>query len=164
MDSPEYLQVYAAHHAKKFHVDSFRYGVAIYRHRLSHYGGDAFCVMKWDGLSFAQANKYDWYFRYRAALFQIETPQQFIEIRKWNYPHVDPVKVQLLRLQNKLIAAKGAVTKIEGQLTLARNNWNALFPIEEEPLWGKAQEKLERKRKEVREIEEEITSLQNQSK
>ncbi len=106
------------------------------------HGGDTLEFYKWDNLRFDLRLKYDWYFKYRAALAQVKNPKLYVEFRWGSEPAQGKTLEQLL--QNKLRAKKGQVTKFQNILSKAVKEWNSLFPIEDDPIYQKCLQKLNR--------------------
>lgn len=119
--------------------------------------GDLVEYLKWGGLRFDLRNKYDWYFKYRAALLQVKYPKYYVEfIFGDDPPTPDHVKHTLA---NKIKAKKGKITEIDRKLELARANWQELFPITQHPIYAKAEEKVQRLKMELSELEAELKKM-----
>ena len=43
--------------------------------------GDKVEFIKWSDLPFSVRNKWDWYFKYRAALLQVKYPKYYVQMR-----------------------------------------------------------------------------------
>ena len=71
-----------------------KFGCQILLHRgKSHESGaESHYFVK--GLSFDLFTKYRWYFRYRAALLQVQYPMRYVELRQFDYEH-KPEKAEL---------------------------------------------------------------------
>lgn len=108
--------------------------------------------MKWSGLTFALRCKYDWYFRYRAALLQVKYPRMYVSVRWGHEPAIGKTAEHILN--NKIIAKKRKLTEYENKILLAKNKWNYLFPIEQDVHYLKAIEKINR-------LKFELQTLQN---
>jgi hypothetical protein len=98
-------------------------------------------------------NKYGWYFRYRAALLQVEYPTQFVEMRTFDYKYKPTYEILLNRKKDLLIAQKGLYTKSVNKLEDYKKEWNSLFPIEEDARYLKTIEKLKVIQSEVLKLE-----------
>jgi hypothetical protein len=113
-------------------------------------GGELVEWIKWEGLPWAVRCKWDWYFKYRAALLQVKYPRYEVQ-RTWgNAPATGKTLRQLL--MQKISAKKGQVTKFRSLLHQARMNWTELFPIEDEPDYRKAVAKVARLESECKEL------------
>lgn len=98
------------------HVNFQRYGCAIMLHNRPFYASDATMVMIWEGLPFATYSRYKWYFRYRAALIQVQHPKQFVEIRETRQS-INAKEAEQILVRNKIVRAKADITKIENAIT-----------------------------------------------
>lgn len=120
--------------------------------------GDLVEFLKWDGLRFELRMKYDWYFKYRAALCQVKYPKYDIELSWGNEPaspkHMNDV------IKGKITAKKRVITQIENSLKIAESTWIEMFPIDEHPLYMKSKGKLARLRLELASMEQELENTQ----
>ena len=116
--------------------------------------GDLVELLKWDGLRFELRMKYDWYFKYRAALCQVRHPKYEVELSWGNEPaspkHMNDV------LKGKITAKKRVVTETGNKLRKAESSWTEMFPIVEHPHYIKAKWKLARLMMELAALEEEL--------
>lgn len=106
--------------------------------------------LSWSGLRFDLRMKYDWYFKYRAALLQVKYPKFQVDVFWGNEPAQGKTLEQIQ--QGRIRAKKGKVNEIKNKLEKARLNWCSLFPIEDDPTYQRAIEKL-------RVVEKELTEL-----
>lgn len=162
MISDELVRIYTVEFENKFQTAAKKYGVMIKRHKRSFYCADPILLKKYDGFTFEQYMKWKWFFRYVAAKAQIETPKNFIEICEYDYAVVDQKEVKLLIANNRLKNAKSKVTKFSNSIRLARENWNLLFPIEDDDMYKKAILKLHSKEREVEALQDFISLLQSE--
>ena len=125
-----------------------------FRIKLLNNQRDVIFSLFWDGLPFFVRIKYDWYFRYRAALLQVQNPKLEVVVFWGNEPAVGKPLSDILR--NKIIRKKGKITEYENKLRLAAKHWNSLFPIEEDDTYIKYCQKLERLKAELTEIQQEL--------
>lgn len=115
-------------------------------------GRDIIETLVWQGLRFELRTKYDWFFKYRAALLQVKYPRAEVQCTWGNSPAEGKT---LEYIQKTKIAAKRAqITKITNKMNQAKQEWNQLFPIEDEEGWKKAKLKLAK-------LEFELSVLQN---
>jgi hypothetical protein len=93
-------------------------------------GGNLLQIIRWDDLRFETRNKWDWYFKYRAALAQVQHPKAHV---KFEWGHA-PFKKKTLQQQkiNRLRAKKAKITEYKNKLAKAVQKWDSLFPIEED--------------------------------
>ena len=110
-------------------------------------------------LPFELFNKWKWYFNYREALYRVQNPRHYVLLTHGSYDYVAPIDEQKKRLNDKLVNAKGRVTKYENILKKAKANWNELFPIEDDEMYKKAILKVDKIQHEVRLYEYELSQL-----
>lgn len=106
--------------------------------------------LSWSGLRFDLRMKYDWYFKYRAALVQVKYPKFQVDVFWGSEPAQGKTLWQIR--QGRIRAKKAKVTEIKNKLQRAKDNWSSLFPIEDDPTYQRAIEKL-------RVVEKELTEL-----
>lgn len=104
---------------------------------LTKRGGERAETLYWEMLPFQVRTKWDWYFKYRAALLQVKYPRFEVD-QHWG--SVEKVDAEEIRRKNDITRLKGKITKlsnkaeeIEKEAAAMRKNWNQLFPIEEDP-------------------------------
>ena len=107
--------------------------------------------MMWTELPFNTRIKFDWYFRYRAALLQIKYPK-FIVSQDWGSQPMNKQQ-EVQSNKNKIRAKKGKITEMERKLELAKKTWTEIFPIEEDPLFLQAVAKIDRLKHELKQLE-----------
>ena len=137
-------------------VDSFRYTIKISVHRKSYKASDPKVVYFKQGLTFQLFNRWKWYFRYRAALWQVEYPRQYVELEFIQVKYVPTAVQEKQRLMNRLVAAKGKITQIQRGLAEMQSNWSQLFPIEDDPTYQRYIEKLQEYRDRYNSIKKEL--------
>ncbi len=111
----------------------------------------------WKGLRFDLRLKYDWYFKYRAALLQVKYPKKYIEVRWGSEPAVGKTLKQMLKCQ--LSSKQGQVTKFQNRLNNVIKHWDQLFPIEDDPIYIKCLNKLNRLKLEYENIKASYKNL-----
>lgn len=104
-------------------------------------GVDKPTVMLWQNLPWAVRIKWDWYFKYRAALAQVQHPRANV-IVTWGNSEPDQRSVEKIR-RDEISRQQAKVTKIKNLMFKARAEWNDLMPIEDHPNYIKAKAKLE---------------------
>lgn len=92
-------------------------------------------------MTFHFFHRWKWYFKYRAALLQVQNPRGFVSYEYGTYQYELPVDAFTTKLRNQLIAAKRELSIYERKIKFARDNWNEIFPIEDNPHWVKIQSK-----------------------
>ena len=103
----------------------------------------------WTGLRFEIYIKYDWYFRYRTALLQVQYPMRFVELRTFQYDYI-PTEIELKkRLKDKITGNKAKLTIWKKKVAdyekeFEVTNRNSLFKrlIEADESWQKATAKI----------------------
>lgn len=135
------------------------HGVWIKKHRAEYRGGDAELLYHNKGIAFHNFIRREWYFRYIAAKFQVENPRNFIELHFYNYECQEPKGFAIKRLKDKIKGKRRALTIDENNLQKAIDNWESLFPIQENDLYLKAVDKIEARRCEIALLEKELSTL-----
>lgn len=102
----------------------------------------------WDGLKWQLRLKYDWYFKYRAALMQVKYPKLEVQYHWGNKPATGKT-LEEIRLY-KIKAKKSKITQYKNKLEKAKANWTSLFAIEDDPDYQRAVEKIKRLEFELR--------------
>lgn len=121
-------------------------------------GGNG-CIYFNTDFTFEQFTKWMWYFQYRAALFKVNNPKWYIHLETGSFHYSPPKQMLIKKLNDKIIGKKAAITKNENLIKLAKEKWNQLFPIEEEPEYMKALVKTEELKIELEKLEREIIKL-----
>jgi len=98
--------------------------------------------LKWENLTFDLRQKYDWYFRYRAALLQVKYPKYIVDVAWGNEPATGKTLEEIR--QDKIRAKKSKITQYKNKLKKAELSWSSLFPIEDDFDYIKAVEKINR--------------------
>jgi len=102
----------------------------------------------WGKLPWSTRLKFNWYFRYRAALLQVQYPKLEVELSWGNLPVTD-VNLLHKRWNDRVRAKRSKITEIKNKLNAARNTWDLIFPIEDDPFYIKCLEKLSKKEDEL---------------
>ena len=95
----------------------------------------------WTGLKWELRLKYDWYFKYRAALLQVKYPKFEVQTYWGNKPAVGKTLEEIRNA--KIKAKKSKITEYKNKLEKAKANWVRLFPIEEDIDYQRAVKKIE---------------------
>ncbi len=98
--------------------------------------------LSWSGLVWELRLKYDWYFKYRAALLQVKYPRFEVQTAWGNEPAAGKTLEKIRR--DKISGKKATITKHKNSLKKAKDNWVSLFPIEDDPVYQRAVEKIDR--------------------
>lgn len=125
------------------------------------YGSEVIKTIIWDGLPFPLRTKWDWYFKYRAALEQVNNPRSHVHFTWGNTPAEGKPLTQ--QLKDRLTSRKALVTKTENAIRKYENANQKLLIWEKETdeMYQKALEKLSNYRDEMHEAEQELNHAQN---
>lgn len=118
---------------------------------------DPIKVLIWKDMRFDIRTKYDWYFKYRASLLQVQHPKMFIQVDFGS--DEASTKTRTYTLKNLIINRKAQVTKWQNNIEQFKRNWNSLFPLNEDQSYKAALAKLEQKQFELKELENEYNTL-----
>lgn len=140
-------------------VAGFKYGCKILLHHAQHGASDPELMHFWDCYNYELYCKWQWYFRYRQALLQVQHPKRYVELVPFKYPYVPPKDQLIKRLQDKLRAAKSNHTQLTNKINLAKDHWNQLFPIEDDPDYIWAMEKVNQKYAIIQDLEQRLRLL-----
>ena len=110
--------------------------------------------LQWSNMRWDIRLKYDWYFKYRAALLQVKYPKYEVKIFWGREEACDRTKKQLL--ENQIKAKKAKITSYKNKLEQAEKHWTSMFPISEDEMYKKAQSKIKRLEFELIGLYEEI--------
>jgi hypothetical protein len=106
--------------------------------------------LSWTGLRWELRLKYDWYFKYRAALLQVRYPRYVVDCIWGNEPATGKSLEQIR--QNKIRNKKAKITEYKNKLELARKHWSSLFPIDDDIVYKRAEAKINRLVQELYEL------------
>lgn len=90
----------------------------------------------WDNMSFSVRTKWNWYFRYRAALLQVKYPKLPVSFR-WGHRMPDDPNAVKLSLERRIRAKKAKITEMKNKIIAAENHfkeWMIEFDKENEGL------------------------------
>lgn len=119
-------------------------------------GGNLIEFLKWDNLKWELRCKYDWYFKYRAALAQVKYPKYEVAISWGNEPATGRTlqEIKVAKIRSK----KAKVTEFQNKLAKYKGNWDSLFPIDQDVSYINALAKIELLKQEVQCLESENKS------
>lgn len=112
--------------------------------------------LKWDDLRWEVRIKYNWYFKYRAALLQVKYPKFKVE-EYWGHELARGKSLQQIN-KNKLIAKKRKLTEWNNKLDRYKTNWNSLFTIEDDIAYKRAILSINKLEFEIRSLEIQLTN------
>lgn len=118
-------------------------------------------TLLWTDMRFELRMKYNWYFKYRAALLQVAYPKAHVQFLEWK--EVPSHQTAEHIWENKLRAKRAKVTKWKNALDLQVKHWRDLFPIEDYEPYQKALEKYNKAVFELRALEQEAQNHLSQT-
>lgn len=131
------------------------YGIKIILHNRGFAASDGKVLYFHDGLTYELMNKYRQYFRYRASLFQVKYPKQYVEVRYFSHAPKS-VDAELQFTKNKLRAAKAKLTEWTNKVAKYKLAWCSLYPIDDDPAYKKACSKIEKQKNRISELQNEL--------
>ena len=144
----------------QYHIDQTRarFWVKIQGYPSGLHNSQPQLLHRWDGLPYQVRLRWDWFFRYKAARFQVEHPHWCIELSHGRIDHImTDEEAAAKALADKLQAAKARVTRIEHKLEAFRvrhKESNSLFPIDQDAVYLAFLEKLWIARDKLRALED----------
>jgi hypothetical protein len=118
----------------------------------------------WSGLRWELRLKYDWYFKYRAALLQVKYPRYEVQVVWGNEPATGKTLEQIR--EQKIRAKKAIITKKQNKLDIFiqefvqyQYNYRSLFPIEQEADYQKHTASIALAKAKIKKLEEELKSM-----
>ena len=124
-------------------VGDFRWVIKISLHRNTYKASDAKVMYYKKDLPFELFMRWKWFFRYRAALIQVQHPKQFVELEFIKVKFTPDLQVLLKRAKDKFIGAKATLTKYQNKKKEMEDNWNELFPIQQHPKFMFVMDKID---------------------
>ena len=107
---------------------------------ITKYNGDVVEQFNWEQLTWELRKKYDWYFKYRAALLQVKYPKYEILVTWGNEPAKDKTLEAIIK--NKLISKKRKLTEYKNKLRKAESEWDSIFPIEDDFMYKRCKSRI----------------------
>jgi uncharacterized coiled-coil protein SlyX len=123
-------------------------------------------VKVWEGYTFDQIMKWKWYFKYRAALIQVQNPKADVNFIIFDYQATgfDLQKI----IKNQIKAKKGNITKNQSKLNGViaefedfKFNLQDFFP-EENPTYNQYQKAISMQQMKVNRLIHELKELENE--
>lgn len=112
--------------------------------------------MEWQDLYFHTLANWRWYFDYRAALLKVKYPKLTVNCFWGHYPAHGPQKID--QLKNRIRSKKAKITQIKNRVEAFVKEWDELFSYEDDVIYQKVIEKLNRLEKELKSMELEYES------
>lgn len=141
------------------HVDLKKHGCIISLHRQQHYGSEPTVMHHWKDFPFHIFMKWQWYFRYRAALIQVANPKLFVELRTFSYTYVPTFEEERKRAKDRLTAKKAKVTSWHKKVAAYRASWTYLFPVDDDADFIAALAKVKKAEDELTDMQQEYDTL-----
>lgn len=116
--------------------------------------GERVEFLKWEDYSFEQFSRWKWYFKYRAALLQVQYPKYHVESSWGKKESEGRTKEDILK--SRIRSKKAKITEFTRKLNKAVETWDQLFPIENDLMYKKAVGKLDRLKMELLELQNEL--------
>lgn len=94
-------------------------------------GSEIIHSLIWKDIPFKNLIKWEWYFRYRAALMQVKYPRYHVDYQQWSYEAEGRCKerIEYDNAKRRLTTAKRMVTKItNGLLEIKKQELTMLLP------------------------------------
>lgn len=112
-------------------------------------GGQMMHMYYWKDMPFELRMKYDWYFKYRAALAQVKNPKCIVD---FTWGNVKNEKITLAdKLKREITYKKGKLTRYQNQVEkFKKAKGLTLFSIEDYPAFIKANGQINRLKNEIR--------------
>jgi hypothetical protein len=107
--------------------------------------------LSWSGLKWDLRLKYDWYFKYRAALLQVKYPKFEVQVFWGNEPATGKTLQEII--QGKIRSKKSKITEFKNKLRKFEDSWSSLFPIEDDVDYKRALDKIELLELELKQLE-----------
>ena len=101
------------------------------------------CVHHWKDFPFEVFMRWQWYFKYRAALVQIANPKRMVELTTFSYYYVPTYEEKRKRMKDKLTAKRAKLTQWRNEFKRVCDGWNSLFLVEQDHRYKATVEKIE---------------------
>ena len=131
----------------------------IHIHNSSNPWADRVLWRSWEGLRFDQMQRWSWFFRYMAALAQIQHPRMCVD-HSWGSVKVSTHEAQIHLAALSVAARRGMLTKHLDKVEAFKRKHSTLFPYDQHELWPQVLLKECRLRQELAEAEERLKQLQ----
>lgn len=107
----------------------------------------------WKDLPWATRTKFNWYFKYRAALITVKNPRYKVEMFWGNYLAISKEAKEAKDRRNKIAGKKATITKWKNKVELYKNNYTEIFPIETDKRYLSATCRIAREEAELKQLE-----------
>lgn len=142
-----------------------RFNISIWMGKFAGPSGKV--VYSNNGFEFKNFVKWQWYFRYRAALFQVANPKMCVTIDQSSYEYVEPIEQDIKVLKNKIAARKRTITKVKNAIKLHNLNVPKTYLFDDivspnDKLLARAKYKLKAEQDTLIELEKQLIKLRPQ--
>jgi hypothetical protein len=122
------------------------------------HGSPIIDFLRWKDLPFHVRIKWEWYFRYRAALLKVKYPRSRVLYQWGNYEIESEEEAAIRSLKNRIRAKKGKITEVSNKLKQFETEWTKkyLFPASDQPEHKFLTEKITRVKKDLIELEKQL--------
>lgn len=124
--------------------------------------------LSWSGLRWELRIKYDWYFKYRAALLQVKYPRYIVETTWGSEPAQGKTLEELIAAKSQ--SKRATITKYRNKLAAFvqefetyKSGYSKLFPIEGEVDYKRYVASIELAEAKIKRLETELKELTEQS-
>jgi len=123
---------------------------------------ERFVFREYSNLRYDQMQRFDWFFRYVAAVAQIRNPRYKIE-HTWGVVEVSPVHQRLRFARMSVAARQGMLTKHLEKVQSFLDQHTGLFAATEHEAWPKVEAKTNRLRSELWSAQQRLKELEQQA-
>jgi hypothetical protein len=113
-------------------------------------------LMVWSDLPWHTRNRFDWYLRYRTALFQVQHPKWRVDANWGSKLRITKQEAEHKELISKIKGKKTWITRYQNRLKLAERNWCEIFPIQDHSGYKKLLANIHRAQLELTQLEQKL--------
>lgn len=114
-------------------------------------------LKEWQNLYYHTLCNWRWYFDYRAALLKLKYPKYTVDCFWGHYPSHGPQHID--QLKNRIRSKKAKITEIKNKIKSVQNEWDEIFPLEDDLIYKQVMSKLKRFEFELIEMQIEFNNL-----
>jgi vacuolar-type H+-ATPase subunit I/STV1 len=96
--------------------------------------------------------RWEWYFKYRAALLRVKNPKNYTELIQGTYEYTPKTQELQKRVQDKIRGKKAKITQVKNQLKKVEKEWRELWPIHEDERYKNTINKIAEMEAELQEL------------
>lgn len=112
---------------------------------------------EWQNLYYHTLCNWRWYFDYRAALLKVKYPKYTVDTFWGHYPSHGPQKID--QLKNRIQSKKAKITEIKNKIKAVQDEWDEIFPLEDDLIYKQVISKLKRFESELSQMQNEFNEL-----